>query len=65
MDVSIVISTFNRSANLEECLQCLENQKNTEHFQWEAMIVDNNSTDNTREIVNELKNKFSIPLDFP
>ena len=64
MNVSIVISTFNRSANLEECLQCLENQKNTEHFQWEAMVVDNNSTDNTKEIVDELKNKFSIDIQY-
>ena len=48
--LSIVICTYNRQKFIGDCLQCLSKQ--TLPIQdWEAIIVDNNSTDRSAEIV--------------
>jgi len=48
--LSIVICTYNRQKFIGECLACLSHQTLAVH-QWEAIIIDNNSTDNTAGIV--------------
>ena len=45
---SIVIPTYNRAKLLERCLKSVISQTYTN---WEAIIVDNYSEDNTEEIV--------------
>lgn len=52
MLVSVIIPCFNVEDYIEECLESVYNQiyKNIE-----VVVVDNNSTDNTLKIVNELK----------
>ncbi len=64
MDISIIISTYNRSDNLPECIECLATQENTENFDWEAIIVDNNSTDDTKLITDKLQKKYSINIRY-
>lgn len=51
---SITIPAYNRAYILEETLESIQNQlfKN-----WEVIIVDDGSTDNTREVVNALSLK--------
>ena len=53
---SIVIPTYNRAAFLSEAIQSVLDQ---DYFQgkkldeaWEFLVIDDGSTDNTREIVN-------------
>ena len=46
---SIVIPTYNQSELLFKAINSLVNQT---YINWEAIIVDNNSTDNTDEIIN-------------
>lgn len=48
--ISIVISTYNRCAMLEECLGGALSQDN-QATPYEVIVVDNNSTDATREVV--------------
>ena len=60
MDISIIVSTFNRSHNLPECVQYLAAVENTEHFQWEVLIVDNNSTDATKSVVESLQKQYPM-----
>lgn len=45
--VSIIIPAFNYGSYLPECINSLISQK---HLDWEAIIVDDGSTDNTNEI---------------
>lgn len=49
-DVSVVISTYNRCEQLRHALEALLDQV-AHGVTWEAVIVDNNSTDDTRLVV--------------
>jgi glycosyltransferase involved in cell wall biosynthesis len=46
--LSVVICTYNRSSILPICLRAL--LQNTATGSWEVIVVDNNSTDSTREV---------------
>lgn len=50
-DVSVVIPTYNRVADLRRALASVLRQT---HRNWEAVVVDNNSTDGTRQMVEGL-----------
>ena len=50
-DVSVVLCTYNRAAGLAVVLEELERQTGLERYRWEVLVVDNNSTDGTREVV--------------
>lgn len=56
--LSICIPTFNRAANLDLCLKSiLEQVGNNE--QVEIVISDNESTDNTKEVVSFYSSKYN------
>ena len=44
--LSVIICTYNRQKFIGECLACL-NTQTLPTEEWEAIIVDNNSSDNT------------------
>jgi len=48
--ISVIIPTFNRASLIERAIHSLFKQTRT---QWEAIIVDDGSTDNTKEIVQQ------------
>ena len=50
VDVSVVISTYNRAPQLAECLKALSLQI-LPRATWELIVVDNNCTDDTAEVV--------------
>ncbi|MDC0637798.1 glycosyltransferase [Flavobacteriaceae bacterium] len=54
--VSIVIPTFNRSELLRETLDSVFNQT---YHNWECIIVDDNSTDNTKQVISLFLEKDS------
>lgn len=64
MDISVIICTYNRAHNLNECISCLSSQINTDNIKWEILIVDNNSTDNTKQVVEDLKISCPIPIRY-
>jgi glycosyltransferase involved in cell wall biosynthesis len=53
MKVSVVICTFNRSALLRDSILAVLDQ-DFPFAQYEVIVVDNNSSDNTKEVVAEL-----------
>ena len=53
MDVSIVISTYNRCELLAEALRALFSQSDAP-LDFEVIVVDNNSSDQTRHLVESL-----------
>lgn len=62
MDFSVIICTYNRAANLPVCLQRLQDQANVTDFQWEVVVVDNNSNDGTAEVVSKFAAKSPIHI---
>ena len=52
-DISVIVPTYNRGRLLEPLLACLLTQE-TGPLQYEIVVVDNNSTDATRQIVESM-----------
>lgn len=57
MDISLIICTCNRHSDLQNTLESLENVEVPPHLQWEILVVDNNSTDSTKTVVEDIINK--------
>src|SRR5262245_14156136 len=54
VDVTLLVCTFNRSADLKEMLETALVQETDRSFTYEVLVVDNNSTDDTRRVVDDL-----------
>lgn len=54
MNISVVIATCNRCKHLRNVLNSLKEVTPSPEMTWEMIVVDNNSTDATREVVEEL-----------
>ena len=60
--VSVVVSTHNRQADLREALGSVLNQAG--EVPYEVLIVDNNSTDDTRAVVERAMASSPVPLKY-
>jgi glucosyl-dolichyl phosphate glucuronosyltransferase len=61
--ISVIICTYNRKAYLKKCLDSLKKQ--TTKYNYEVIVIDNNSKENTRRIVHSYKkyNRISYFLE--
>lgn len=55
-EITIVIVTYNKGHDLERCLNSII--KNTEYPNYKIVVYDNNSTDQTEEIVTKIQKDF-------
>lgn len=62
MKFSIVIATYNRARDLRETLGSLATLSTGDP--WEVIVVDNNSTDDTRSVVLEEARSFPVELRY-
>jgi glucosyl-dolichyl phosphate glucuronosyltransferase len=62
MDLSIIICTYNCSRGLGKTFRSLEQMAVPEGIDWEVLLVDNNSKDETRKVVEEFSRKGTINL---
>lgn len=62
MKYSIVIATYNRAEDLRATLDSLAGLQ--PDGAWEAIVVDNNSTDDTRAVVERAARSFPAPLRY-
>src|ERR1700675_1618753 len=58
--VSIIVPTYNRANSLGLTLESLINQSYKKH-NYEIIVVDNNSTDDTRKLIEEWQKKSVAP----
>jgi len=58
--VTVVIITWNRAASLAETLETLHGLRVPDGVRWECLIVDNNCTDNTGEVVASFEGRLPI-----
>jgi glycosyltransferase involved in cell wall biosynthesis len=56
--VTVIVCTFNRSESLAKSLQSVAASTVPGSVEWEVLVVDNNSTDRTREAVEDLSRQY-------
>jgi glycosyltransferase involved in cell wall biosynthesis len=61
-EFSVIVVTHNRASLLEKTLEALARM--TCRVRWEVLVVDNNSTDETRAVVTAAVETFPIPLRY-
>jgi glycosyltransferase involved in cell wall biosynthesis len=64
MDFTIAIPTYNGASRLPLVLDRLRLQVDLETVTWEVIVVDNNSTDETKQIVETYQENFPCPLTY-
>jgi len=60
MKISIIICTYNRAESLKRTLNSIMTMSIPDNLLWEIIIVDNNSQDNTREVVDDFRAKSGL-----
>ena len=63
LDFTVAIPTYNGATRLAKVLDRLRNQINIEQISWEIIVVDNNSQDHTKKVVQEYQ--ASWPKSYP
>jgi glycosyltransferase involved in cell wall biosynthesis len=61
---TVLIATYNRARLLDDTLQSMARLKARPGRTWEVIIVDNNSIDNTRDVVERHAREFPVPLRY-
>lgn len=64
MEFTVVICTYNRAGNLPRCLNALAVQQGVENREWEVLVVDNNSSDSTPDMVAKLAHELPIQIRY-
>ncbi len=55
MDFTVIIVTYNRCQSLAKTLESVAGSLLPKSVEWEVLVVDNNSTDQTRQIVEDFR----------
>ena len=60
MDASIIVCTYNRAESLRETLGALQRLHHASLDEWEVIVVDNNSSDQTRAVVEQFQVNWPV-----
>lgn len=61
-DFTVALITYNGATRLPFVLEKLRSQINTEALNWEILVVDNNSSDDTAKVVQNYQNYWLLPF---
>jgi len=64
IDITVAIVTYNRSKYIKRALESMINQDVEFGINYEIVVVDDGSTDDTRDVVSEIKKKSNIPINY-
>lgn len=64
VDITLLVCTYNRAADLRELLESALAQETASEVKYEVLVVDNNSTDETRAVVESFINKGHQNLQY-
>ena len=59
LEASVIICTYNRSASLRGLIESLI-ALDPIPAKWEVLVVDNNSTDDTKDLIKEFQDKLPL-----
>jgi glycosyltransferase involved in cell wall biosynthesis len=63
IDITVAICTYNGADRVPEVLDHLHAQEGVEEVDWEVLVVDNNSTDETSQVVEQYKDTWNRSAD--
>ncbi len=58
MNITVILCTYNRHQSLAKALESIAASELPESIEWEVLVVDNNSNDRTREMVEDFSRRF-------
>ena len=64
IDATVLIATYNRARLLDETLHYLARMQVSRALRWDVLVVDNNSTDDTRAVVERQIAAFPVTLRY-
>jgi glycosyltransferase involved in cell wall biosynthesis len=64
MTIAVLIATYNRARLLGETLDVLARSQAPASLQWEVVVADNNSSDDTRNVVLSRQAAYPVPLRY-
>jgi glycosyltransferase involved in cell wall biosynthesis len=64
LDATILIATYNRAVLLDATLASIAHMRVSPALRWEAIVIDNNSTDGTRAVIERHMAGFPAPLRY-
>lgn len=62
--ISVIVPTYNRCESLKDALDALLSQQVDGAYEYEVIVVDNNSIDRTREVIESFEGDFSGRLRY-
>ena len=64
VDATILICTYNRASYLAATLDSIGRTPTHTGFSWDVLVVDNNSSDSTREVVENRISRYPVSLHY-
>jgi glycosyltransferase involved in cell wall biosynthesis len=64
IDTTVLIATYNRAGLLDETLRSVRALRVSPSRTWDVTVVDNNSSDDTRAVVERHMTDFPVPLQY-
>ena len=61
VDFTVAICTYNSEKRLPEVLEKLRSQVDTKDITWEILVIDNNSSDRTAQVVEKYQKNWNLP----
>jgi glycosyltransferase involved in cell wall biosynthesis len=58
MKISVILCTYNRCESLSKALDSVLDSQLPESYEWELLVVDNNSSDKTQAVVENYSSRF-------
>lgn len=60
IDFTVAICTYNGAKRVPDVLEKLKQQVDIEDINWEIIVIDNNSNDNTAEVIKKYQNNWNL-----
>ena len=58
MSITVILCTYNRCESLAQALESIAASTVPESLEWEVLVVDNNSSDQTRDVVADFSRRY-------
>ena len=64
VSLSVLICTYNRARRLAETLACVSRLRPPRHAPLDVIVVDNNSSDDTRQVIEDRARAAAFPVRY-